>query len=101
MIEIVKTEAFQKWEAKLKDKQARALISLRIARLSYGHFGDVKSVKGGVNELRINYGPGYRLYYTRRGKEIVLLLYGGDKGTQQYDIEKAKKMIKQLGEENE
>jgi len=101
MVEVLKSKTFRKWEAKLKDKRARALVSLRIARLAYGHLGDVKPVGGGIGELRIHYGAGLRLYYTKRGREIILLLCGGDKSTQQRDIEKALVIAKQWSGKNE
>ena len=93
MIEILQTDEFAKWLKRLKDAAARARILVRIRRLSLTeHFGDVKPVGDGIYEIRINYGPGYRLYYARRGSEVILLLVGGDKSSQQKDIEKAKKI---------
>lgn len=93
MIEVNQTDEFAKWLKRLKDANARARILVRIQRLSLtGSFGDVKPVGDGVCEMRINYGPGYRLYYALRGNELVLLLIGGDKSSQQRDIEKAKRL---------
>ena len=93
MIEIVQTDEFAKWLKRLKDATARARILVRIRRLSLTeNFGDVKPVGDGIYEMRIDYGPGYRLYYARRGNEVILLLIGGDKSSQQKDIEKAKKI---------
>lgn len=93
MIEIVQTDEFTKWLKRLKDVAARARILVRIQRLSLtGNFGDAKPVDDGVFEMRIDYGPGYRLYYALRGSELVLLLIGGDKSSQQKDIAKAKKL---------
>ena len=93
MIEVLQTAEFAKWLKHLKDIDARARINVRIKRISLtGNFGDVKSVGDGVYEMRIDYGPGYRVYYSRRGNEIVLLLIGGDKSTQQKDVEKAKRL---------
>ncbi|MDR1227576.1 MAG: type II toxin-antitoxin system RelE/ParE family toxin [Azoarcus sp.] len=89
MIELKQTETFRKWRAKLKDERARAAIALRLARLAYGHAGDAAPVGKGVSELRIHYGPGYRVYFQRRGDTIVVLLCGGDKGSQMRDIETA------------
>jgi len=86
---IYTTGAFDKWFASLKDRRAIARIQARIDRLEDGHFGDVKRLSDGVSEMRINYGPGYRLYYILRGLEVIILLAGGDKSTQQRDIEKA------------
>lgn len=93
MIEIVQTDEFVKWLKRLKDATARARILVRIRRLSLTeNLGDAKSVGDGIYEMRIDYGPGYRLYYARRGNELILLLMGGDKSSQQKDIEKAKKI---------
>lgn len=86
MIEIRKTEVFAAWIDNLDDKRARARIQVRIERLALGNPGDVKPVGEGVSELRIDYGPGYRVYFTRVGLEIVVLLAGGDKRTQSADI---------------
>jgi len=92
------TENYTKWIQNLKDRNAQALIAARIRRVSVGNFGDVKSVGDGVYELRIDYGPGYRVYFTRRGQEIVILLCGGDKSTQTRDIEAAKRIAKNVEE---
>lgn len=93
MLEILQTDEFIKWLKRLQDTDAKARINLRIRRISLtGNFGDTKSVGDGVFELRINYGPGYRVYYSQRGSEVVLLLIGGDKPSQQRDINKAKKL---------
>lgn len=89
MIEVRQTEVFSKWLHKLNDRQARSRIQIRIDRLRLGLHGDVKPVGHGVSELRIDYGPGYRLYFTQRGDVVVILLLGGDKRTQQKDIETA------------
>ena len=90
MMEILETETYKKWFASLKDRTARMRINLRIRRLSLGNPGDTKSVGEGIFELRINYGPGYRVYFLRKKKQIIVLLAGGDKSTQKRDIEKAK-----------
>lgn len=87
---------FSRWIDQLSDDQAIARILTRIYRLSLGNFGDVKSVGEGVSELRIDYGPGYRVYLTRIGLQIVLLLAGGTKKTQQKDIDRAKAMAKEI-----
>ena len=93
MIEILQTDEFTKWLKRLKDAAARARILVRVRRLSLTeNFGDVKPVGDGIYEMRIDYGPGYRLYYARRGIEVILLLIGGDKSSQQKDIEKDKKI---------
>ena len=96
MIEIKQTETFLKWERKLRDRRAKALIAARIFRLSNGLFGDVEPVGHGISELKIHYGPGYRVYFHQQGNEIIILLCGGDKSTQQQDIELAKKLSKEL-----
>jgi putative addiction module killer protein len=95
VIEVRQTEVFSNWLRKLRDLNARARIQIRIRRLSLGNFGDVKSIGEGVSELRINYGPGYRVYFQRIGSLLVLLLVGGDKKTQDADIAKAKKLAKE------
>jgi putative addiction module killer protein len=94
--EIHTTEVFDKWTAKLKDRQAAMAIALRLARVASGNFGDTKIIGDGVSELRIFVGPGYRIYYTIRNNEIVILLCGGDKSTQQNDIKQAKELAKNL-----
>ena len=94
MFEIVTTEIYNKWVFKLKDNTALLKIDVRLERLKQGNFGDVKSVGDGVSELRIDYGPGYRIYFTKQGDTIILLLCGGDKRTQDKDIKRAKEMLK-------
>lgn len=89
MIEIRQTEVYANWFANLRDHQARARIDVRIRRLSLGNPGDVKPVGKGVSELRINYGPGYRVYFVQRGQQLVILLADGDKHTQERDIQTA------------
>ena len=89
---IRETETFKNWIRNLKDKIAQAVIAARIRRISAGNYGDAKPVGNGVFELRIDYGPGFRVYFIRRGKEIVVLLCGGDKSTQSRDIENAKQL---------
>lgn len=96
MVETQQTEDFAGWFGSLRDAVARKRIANRIALLRSGHFGDVKAVGGKVSELRIDHGPGYRLYFTRRGGTLILLLCGGDKGSQAGDIEKAKAMAAAL-----
>lgn len=96
MIEIRQTEVYSQWFDVLRDRQAKARINVRIRRLSTGNPGDVKSVGKGVSELRINYGPGYRVYYTQRGETLIILLAGGDKRTQQRDIKTAIDLVKDL-----
>jgi putative addiction module killer protein len=94
-IEVRQTEVFANWLRKLRDRQARARIQIRIRRLSLGNFGDIKPVGEGVSELRVDYGPGYRVYLQQRGNQFVLLLVGGDKKTQQADIVKAKALARE------
>jgi len=96
MLEVRRTEAFSEWLLKLKDGQARARIVARIDRLIDGLFGDARPVGEGVGELRIDYGPGYRVYFVQRGKTLVILLCGGDKRTQDRDIKTAKAMAAEL-----
>ncbi|BFM40573.1 type II toxin-antitoxin system RelE/ParE family toxin [Synechocystis sp. LKSZ1] len=96
MIEVRQTEAYSQWFNALRDRQARARIDVRIRRLSMGNPGDVKPVGGGVSELRINYGPGYRVYFTRKGDTFIVLLAGGDKSTQDQDIKTALDLAKDL-----
>jgi putative addiction module killer protein len=95
MIEVRQTDLFANWLRKLRDEQARARIQIRIRRLSLGSFGDVRPVGEGVSELRIDCGPGYRIYFQQTGNLLVLLLVGGDKKTQDADIAKAKKLAKE------
>ncbi len=89
---IKQTETFRLWESKLKDRRARTLIATRVMRLSEGLLGDAPSVGDGVRELRIHYGPGYRIYFRQQGDVLIILLCGGDKGSQQRDIIAAKKL---------
>ena len=93
MLEILQTDEFIKWMKRLRDADARARINVRIRRISLtGNFGDTKPVGDGVYELRIDYGPGYRVSYSQHRSEVVLLLIGGDKSSQQKDIDKAKRL---------
>ena len=96
MTEIRKTEAYARWIDGLRDIRARARILARVERLATGNPGDVKPVGEGVSELRIHYGPGYRVYYTQRGRELVILLAGGDKSTQARDIKTALRLARNL-----
>ena len=98
MLEIRQTEAYSNWISSLRDQRAVARIEVRIRRLSLGNPGDVKPVGNGVSELRVNYGPGYRVYFVQRGTTLIVLLCGDDKGTQAADIEKAKALAAQLKE---
>ena len=92
MTELKQTETFRKWWKKLRDERARALVAARLNRLAYGLAGDAEPVGDGISELRIHYGPGYRVYYQQRGATIIVLLCGGDKGSQAKDIETAKRL---------
>jgi putative addiction module killer protein len=96
MIEVRQTEEFADWLALLRDGVAAKRIKQRIARVQIGLFGDVKPVGEGLSELRVDHGPGYRVYFARRGDILVILLCGGDKGTQSRDIARAKAMAEQL-----
>jgi len=96
MIEIRKTETFAKWLDGLDDIRARARILVRIERLAAGNPGDVKPVGEGVSELRIDYGPGYRVYYKKQGRSVVILLAGSDKRTQSRNIETALRLARNL-----
>lgn len=89
---IRQTATFRKWESKLKDQKAKALIAARILRVANGLLSDVSPVGEGVSELRIHYGPGYRVYFRQRGEEIIILLCGGDKSSQDQDIKLAKRL---------
>lgn len=95
MLELRQTEQFRRWRTRLKDDRARALIASRLDRLAYGHSGDAAPVGDGdgVSELRIHYGPGYRIYFHKQGNAVVVLLCGGDKGNQARDIDTAKRLL--------
>jgi len=96
MITIQKTDVFLSWLRSLRDVKAAARIQIRVDRLALGNPGDVNSVGEGVSELRIDYGPGYRVYYVQRGKLLLVLLCGGDKRNQNADIKMALKMAKEF-----
>ncbi len=96
MIEIRQTDTYAEWFARLRDRQAKARIDVRIRRLSLGNPGDVRPVGEGVSELRIDYGPGYRIYFVQRGRELIILLAGGDKRTQDQDIRTARELAQSL-----
>ena len=96
MIEIRQTLVFAAWLERLKDRNARARIQVRLDRLALGLASDVKPVGSGVSELRVDYGPGYRVYFKQQGHELVMLLIGGDKRTQGRDIERAVAMVRDL-----
>ena len=96
MLEVRKTEVYAKWLDGLRDARARARVLVRVERLAAGNPGDVRSVGEGVSELRINYGPGYRVYYKQRGRSVVVLLAGGDKRSQDDDIAAALHLARNL-----
>ena len=93
---LVETSTFTRWLRGLKDNQGKAAIVFRLKQVAAGHWGDVKHVGGGVTELRWHIGPGYRVYFTRRGERLILLLAGGDKGSQTRDIAMAHDLAKML-----
>jgi putative addiction module killer protein len=95
-MKVQRTDDFLKWMNSLKDDQAAARITVRIQRAQSGNLGDVKPVGEGVSEMRISHGPGYRIYFTRRGKELIILLAGGDKSSQARDIRKAQRLAREL-----
>lgn len=90
MLELIRSATFDRWLSGLRDAKAAARIQVRLDRLALGNPGDVKSLGGGVSELRITYGPGYRVYFMQHGKIVVILLCGGDKSTQNQDIQQAR-----------
>ena len=96
MIEVRQTDAYDNWFRKLCDREAKSRILIRIKRLSAGNPGDVRPVGGGVAELRIAYGPGYRVYFCLVDRELAVLLLGGDKSTQRQDIERARDLAEEL-----
>lgn len=96
MIEVRKTAVYTKWVDGLRDINARARVLMRVERMAAGNFGDVKPVGQGVSELRINYGPGYRVYFKQHGQQLVILLAGGAKSTQSKDIKMALEMARYL-----
>ena len=98
MTELRKTEVFARWLDDLRDLRARARVQVRIERLAGGNPGDVRAVGKGVFELRIDYGPGYRVYFTRRGRAVIVLLAGGVKSTQEADIRTAQRLADGLRE---
>jgi putative addiction module killer protein len=100
MLDIKQSETFRKWLSHLEDRRARTIVTARITRLAEGLTGDVKPIGGGLSELRIHYGPGYRVYFQQRGNVMVLLLCGGNKKSQSRDIDKAKRIAKQWSAQN-
>ncbi|WFS00123.1 type II toxin-antitoxin system RelE/ParE family toxin [Rhizobium tumorigenes] len=100
MLELRQTAAFAKWRQRLTDDRARAIIASRLDRLAYGHSGDAQSVGDGVQELRIQYGPGYRIYFKTRGNTLIILLCGSDKSTQARDISAAKRLLTEWSDDH-
>src|SRR5262245_42418197 len=98
MIEVRQTAAFGSWLRRLRDQRAKARIAVRVRRASFGNIGDVRSVGEGVSEMRIDYGPGYRVYFITHSERLIVLLCGGDKSTQGRDIERAKAIARDLKE---
>ncbi|MBI1959288.1 MAG: type II toxin-antitoxin system RelE/ParE family toxin [Candidatus Rokubacteria bacterium] len=96
MLQIRKTETFAQWLDGLRDVRARARVQVRIERLAAGNAGDVEPVGAGVSELRIDYGPGYRVYFKKHGREVVILLAGGDKRTQSADLKTALRLARNV-----
>lgn len=92
MVEIVESDTFKRWVRRLRDHSAVAKINARLRKVSIGNFGDTRPIGDGISEMRIHYGPGYRIYFIREGSTVVVLLCGGDKGSQQRDIEHAKRL---------
>jgi putative addiction module killer protein len=90
MLELIKSATFDRWLSGLRDTRAASRIQIRLDRLAMGNAGDVKPVGGGISEMRIDYGPGYRVYFMKRGRLFILLLCGGDKSSQSKDIQQAK-----------
>jgi putative addiction module killer protein len=93
MFELKQTEVFRAWRKELRDERAKALIASRLDRLAYGHVGDARSVGGGISELRIHYGPGYRIYFHRQANTLIILLCAGDKAGQDRDIKTARRIL--------
>lgn len=96
MIRIQTTPVYDKWYSSLRDKTVRNRIAVRLNRIKHGNLGDAKNIGDGVFELRFSFGSGIRIYYTQRGSEIILLLAGGDKSTQENDIKTAKQLAKDI-----
>jgi len=96
VVALIQSDEFRKWISSLRDEQARDRIGARLAPIAAGNFGDAKPVGSGISELRVNYGPGYRIYFMGRGAEIIILLCGGDKSTQPKDIAKAKAIAERM-----
>ena len=96
MIEVRQTDAYDSWFRRLRDREAKSRILIRIKRMAAGNSGDVRPVGEGVSELRIDYGPGYRIYFVVVDRELAVLLFGGDKSTQRQDIQRARNLAREL-----
>ncbi len=99
-MEVSETEAFSAWLKSLRDARAKVKIAARVRRLAFANPGDVKPVGCGISEMRLDYGPGYRVYYAQRGPNFAVVLCGGDKSTQDQNIEKAKRLLEEIENEN-
>lgn len=95
MVEVIQSATFERWLQRLRDRRAVASINIRLANVRLGNLGDTRLVGSGISEMRIHYGPGYRLYFMREGETVVVLLCGGDKDTQKRDIQRAKQLAKE------
>lgn len=95
MPELRQTDSFRRWRLAIKDAKLRALVASRLDRLAFGHLGDAKHLGDGIGELRIHYGAGYRIYFCRRGDALIVLLCGGDKGSQVRDIAAARRIVEE------
>jgi putative addiction module killer protein len=100
MFDVLQTSVYKTWFTSIKDRTVRGRIAARIERVQLGNFGDAKSVGDGIHELRLAFGPGYRVYFMQRGARVLLLLCGGDKGSQSRDIVRAKQMASELEQES-
>ncbi|KIF62328.1 MULTISPECIES: type II toxin-antitoxin system RelE/ParE family toxin [Pseudomonas] len=100
MTEILRSSTFSSWLVKLADSRARMRIQVRIDRMAEGNFGDVKAIGEGISEARIDYGPGYRVYFMQQGRQLVILLCGGDKSSQSRDIKQARLIAESWQEQN-
>jgi putative addiction module killer protein len=96
VVEIRESAVFSLWLRSLRDSQARTRIAVRVRRLAFGNYGDVQPVGEGVSELRLHFGPGYRVYFVQRGQVLIVLLCGGEKSTQDRDIAEAKRLAKEV-----
>jgi putative addiction module killer protein len=98
MYSVLTTDEFDKWLSRLRDQKAKARITARIRSAEFGNFGDVRTVGSGVSEMRIHYGPGYRVYFAMRKMQLIIVLIGGDKSSQERDINKARSLASELGD---